>query len=121
MRGALVDYLEAQIFAACAFLEATPRIVRSSRLDVAPELRAQDRVLEILRLVGATDYVNAPGGLGLYDADAFAARGLSLNFLPPFEGESWSLLHRLATGADACRAEILAQTPKFRPSARPAA
>jgi hypothetical protein len=120
-RGPLVDYLEDQIFAACAFLEVKPKIIRSSSLDVAPELRAQDRVLEILRLVGASDYLNAPGGRDLYDADAFAGCGMTLNFLEPHLGESWSLLHRLTTDADACRAEILAQTPPLKRPERSAA
>ena len=122
MRGALVDYLEAQLLVACEWLGVGPRLIRSSSLDVPPELKAQDRVLEILRRVGASDYLNAPGGRELYDAASFEAAGMTLRFLEPYAGESWSLLHRLATDADACRAEILAQTP-VRPagSRRPAA
>jgi hypothetical protein len=110
-RGPLVDYLEAQIRVACAWLGRTPEIIRSSALGIPGHLRAQERVLEVLRLVGATDYLNAPGGRGLYDADAFEARRMKLHFLESYEGEYWSLLHRLATDPDACRSEILAQTP----------
>ena len=119
--GPLVDYLEAQLAVACGWLGAAPRMIRSSSLDVGPELKAQDRVLEILRLVGATDYLNAPGGRDLYDEDAFRVRGLRLHFLEPYAGESWSLLHRLAGDPDACRAEILGQTPSLKASQRPAA
>ena len=121
--GSLVDYLEAQLKVACEFLGVAPRLVRSSALNIAPELKAQDRVLEILRQLGAADYVNAPGGRELYDDAAFRARGVGLHFLEPHVGESWSLLHRLAADPDACRAEILAQTPDLRrsDSRRPAA
>ena len=120
-RGGLVDYLEAQLAVACDWLGVRPRIIRSSSLGVGPELKAQDRVLEILRLVGATDYLNAPGGRDLYDEAAFQARGMRLHFLEPYEGESWSLAHRLAADPDACRAEILTQTPSLRSAERPAA
>jgi hypothetical protein len=119
--GPLVDYLEAQLAVACDWLGVKPRMIRSSSLDVAPELKAQERVLEILRLVGATDYVNAPGGRDLYDEAAFQARGMRLHFLEHYEGESWSLLHRLASDPDVCRAEILDQTPALKTAARPAA
>lgn len=120
-RGPFVDYLEAQLGVACEFLGASPKMVRSSTLDVPAELKAQDRVLEILRLVGASDYVNAPGGRDLYDDAAFRARGMRLHFLEPHAGESWSLLHRLATDPDACRAEVLSQTPRISRADRPAA
>ena len=122
MRGPLVDYLEAQLLVACQWLGVQPRLIRSSALEVPPELRAQDRVLEILRRIGASDYLNAPGGRDLYDTASFEAAGLRLRFLEPYAGESWSLLHRLATDPDACRAEVLAQTP-VRPAGnqRPAA
>ena len=122
MRGPLVDYLEAQLRVACEWLAARPRLIRSSTLEVPPELKAQDRVLEILRRIGASDYLNAPGGRELYDAASFEAAGMTLRFLESYAGDSWSLLHRLAADPDACRAEILAQTP-LRPagSRRPAA
>jgi hypothetical protein len=67
----------------CRHLElATP--VRSSRsLALNPALAGQDRVLEICARLGATTYVNPPGGVELYDPAAFRARGLQLNFLRP--------------------------------------
>ena len=110
--GPLVDHLEAQIRVACRLLGLAPRLLRSSTLAIAPELRAQDRILEIVRRVGGTDYVNAPGGVGLYDAATFAEAGVSLHFLDPHQGPNWSLLHRLAVEpAKALSEEILRQVP----------
>jgi len=40
-----------------------------------------DRVLDICRREGATDYLNAEGGRALYAAAAFAAHGLRLHFV----------------------------------------
>lgn len=47
----------------------------------AGELRGLERVLEICRCEGATDYLNAEGGRELYSPAAFAARGLRLHFV----------------------------------------
>jgi hypothetical protein len=111
LEGGLADYLEAQLRVACDLLDIRPRLLRSSTLPISPELRAQDRILAIARELGATDYVNAPGGRDLYDEAAFAAAGVTLHFLTPYDGSSFSLLHRLATEpVDAIRAEIESQT-----------
>ncbi len=88
------------------------RLVRSSALGVGPELRGQARILEIASQLGATDYVNAPGGRELYDAQAFAARRIRLHFLAEWKGPTPSLLQALA-GRDPAlvAADILDQTP----------
>lgn len=44
-------------------------------------LRGQDRVLALCEALQAQVYVNASGGRALYDAQAFAARGLALRFV----------------------------------------
>ena len=106
--GGLVDYLEAQITTARDLFGFDCRLIRSSSLAIDPALRAQDRILAILKTVGATDYVNPPGGRDLYDAAAFADQGVTLSFLPDYPGPTLSLLHRLATEpVDAVRGEIL--------------
>jgi hypothetical protein len=94
--GRFVDYAARQLETAAALFGFDCTFVRSSELGIDPDLRAQDRILAILDRVGARAYVNAPGGRALYDEAAFAARGISLGFLPDHVGPSWSLLHRLA-------------------------
>jgi hypothetical protein len=59
---------------------ATPISV-SSGSRTGASLHGQDRVLEICSALGADTYVNSIGGTALYDAGAFAARGISLRFL----------------------------------------
>jgi hypothetical protein len=56
-------------------------ILAASELDRTPGLTGQERVLDLCRRLGADTYVNAPGGAGLYDGDAFAAVGIALRFL----------------------------------------
>jgi hypothetical protein len=45
--------------------------------------RAQDRILQICGRLGATTYLNAIGGTGLYHEAAFAQVGIALRFLQP--------------------------------------
>lgn len=92
----LRDYLEAQMIAIAGRLDLTPEFRRSSDLELSPDLRGQDRILAICEALGATTYVNAPGGTELYEADAFAARGITLRFLAPWSGPYDSILQCLA-------------------------
>jgi hypothetical protein len=58
-------------------------IVPSSSTYGNNELKAQERILDICRLEGATDYINAQGGVGLYDKIVFQEHGFTLSFLQP--------------------------------------
>jgi hypothetical protein len=44
-------------------------------------LSGRDRVLDICRLEGASEYVNLPGGAGLYQKDQFSKHNLELEFI----------------------------------------
>ena len=46
-------------------------------------LRGTERVLDICRREGATEYHNLPGGKSLYSAAAFADAGIELRFVEP--------------------------------------
>lgn len=94
--GRPVDYITDLLEEASRLMGLTWNVVRSSSLDVPDSFRAQDRILEIARRLGATRYVNAPGGRDLYDADAFAAAGIELRFLDPWVGPGGSILQRIA-------------------------
>jgi hypothetical protein len=100
-------YLCELVATIAANLKYRTPMVRSSTLDVAPELKAQDRVLAIVERLGGTRYVNPPGGRELYDASTFAKHGVDLRFLPPYGAAYDSILARLVTGEIAAlRAEI---------------
>lgn len=91
-----------------------PPIIMSSSLGIPENFRNQDRILEIAKRMNARHYVNAPGGRDLYDAAAFEAAGLSLNFLPDYCGHNQSMLQRLLCEDSASIAqEILQSTPVF--------
>jgi len=90
-----VEYLERGLRGVCASLGLNREITRSSNLGIPPEIRGQERILAIVKALGADRYVNASGGEALYDQEAFARRGVSLRFLKPYRGPTWSILHRL--------------------------
>jgi hypothetical protein len=55
----------------------------SSELDYDRTGSPLDKVLDICRAVGATEYVNLSGGMDLYDSEVFAKRGFRLSFTMP--------------------------------------
>ena len=95
VEGRPVDYIARLLETACGLLEVHWNVMRSSSLQVPDSFRGQDRILEICRRVGATRYINAPGGRELYDPATFAKAGVDLQFLPPFKGATGSILQRL--------------------------
>ena len=64
-------------------------LIRASTAHPRGALSGVERVLDICRREGAATYVNAPGGVHLYDPERFAASGIALEFLqPPAEPRS---------------------------------
>lgn len=76
-------------------------MLRSSELNLPPYLRGAQRILEITRRLGATRYVNAPGGRELYSAHEFEDAGVELSFLSDYIGSKTSILERLTTESHA--------------------
>jgi hypothetical protein len=93
--GSPVDYIENVLKHLVRYLGLPWRVIRSSTLDLPPALRGQDRIIEIMRRLGASRYVNAPGGRELYNPATFADAGIDLRFLQPYEGSLSSILGRV--------------------------
>lgn len=83
----LFDYLWQSIVKTRDQLGLTTRLIVSSEVPHDESLKAQDKVLAICKALGATTYVNAIGGLELYEREVFAAEGITLQFhkARPFE------------------------------------
>lgn len=106
----VVGFLENGLGMVASALGVERPVLRSSRLDIDPALRGQARVVAIANAVGATHYLNAPGGRLLYEPDAFAGAGIELEFLPPYQGSYFRLLPALLAGeAASIRIDILAR------------
>jgi hypothetical protein len=67
--------------ALCEYLTLNPEWRVSSRIDKASSLKGQGKILAICEAIGATQYINLPGGKALYDKSLFADRGIELSFI----------------------------------------
>lgn len=63
------------------YLGITTKLIVSSTLEKDCTLKGQDKVLEICKLLGATEYYNAIGGQELYSFSDFRRQGVKLSFL----------------------------------------
>lgn len=77
----LEEVLLASLRGVMHHLQMHTEVVPSSRKYGNAHLHGQDRVLDICQREGADRYVNAIGGQALYMRDAFAERGVQLQFL----------------------------------------
>ena len=93
----VTSYLHGLLADVTRVLRLEKPMLRSSTLGLDPNLHGQDRVLEIVKLLGGTRYVNAPGGRHLYDHAAFGRSGVELTFLTPYGAGMDSILTRLLT------------------------
>ena len=79
----IADLVRVSIVEIIKYLDLKVIFVPTSTHYHNQHLRGQERVLDICRLEGATEYVNAQGGRSLYDHETFAQNGLLLHFLQP--------------------------------------
>lgn len=65
----------------CEHFKIGTPIRMASTLDKDNQLRAQERVLAINKVLGADHYVNPSGGVELYDRQEFERQGIRLSFI----------------------------------------
>jgi len=107
----LIDLVMGTLRVFLNLLDLESEIVFASHISTGP-LTGQDRIIELVRRVGGTEYVNLAGGTQLYDPHVFSDQGIELSFLPPWEGDYSSILQQVETqeGADKVRLSILEQS-----------
>ncbi|WDE12077.1 WbqC family protein [Thalassomonas haliotis] len=77
----LFDFIFNSITLVLAHLGITTPLVISSSLTEVQALKAEQKIFEICRQLGAKHYINPIGGVALYDKKNFSGQGLSLSFL----------------------------------------
>jgi hypothetical protein len=77
----LSDFLYHSIATCCNYLGIKTEIIKSSCLTKDNTLRAENKILHICKIMGATEYYNAIGGQELYNRDVFMNNGIELKFL----------------------------------------
>lgn len=77
----IVDFVEFSLKEIMKYLDISTTIVRSSTLDFDKQLKSQDRILSICRLLGTDHYVNPIGGRELYSKDKFKTNNIDISFI----------------------------------------
>lgn len=67
----------------CDYLGISVDFVFSSDLSNNKLLKGKYKILDVCKMLGATDYYNAIGGQDLYDRKEFAADGILIHFVNP--------------------------------------
>ena len=63
------------------YIGITTPMIKSSGISIDHTLKSEQKVMALSEECGATTYINAIGGVHLYDKDRFKQRGLELNFI----------------------------------------
>ncbi|MDK0647981.1 hypothetical protein GNF98_13035 [Clostridium perfringens] len=74
-------YIKNSFEVICDYIGINTNLVLSSTIEKNNELRAEDKVIEICKILGGTEYYNAIGGQDLYLFENFRNSGLKLSFL----------------------------------------
>lgn len=77
----LFRYLLFSIDETCRHLGIRTRIITSSNVAIDHNLKAQEKVLALCSAMGARTYINAIGGMGLYQKERFLNEGIDLKFI----------------------------------------
>ena len=73
--------LEKQFYLVCKYLDINTKLILSSTLNKNNELRAQDKVIHICKILDGSEYINAIGGQELYSYEDFTAEKIQLHFI----------------------------------------
>lgn len=65
----------------CEYLNISTELIFSSSLEKDYNLKGQDKILSICKILQAEKYYNAIGGLNLYSSEIFKANHIELKFL----------------------------------------
>lgn len=77
----LSRYLMSSLQKVAGYLKMDTTFKISSELNKDIHLKGQDKVINICNGLEATNYINAIGGLDLYDKSSFETESITLNFL----------------------------------------
>lgn len=77
----VAEYITNSLKKISEYLNIKTEFIISSEITKNCELKGQDKVIEICKVLGSDEYYNAIGGKELYSFYDFARNGIKLNFL----------------------------------------
>jgi hypothetical protein len=79
----LSKFIQYSLLEISEFLGMDVKFIVSSEINKDTNLRGQEKILEVCKAVGATEYINLPGGRGLYEKQIFKLNNIGLSFIEP--------------------------------------
>jgi hypothetical protein len=88
----LFRFLYQSLQAVCNYLDIKTEFIISSTLAINHELKSQDKVIAICKVLQPTTYINPIGGVNLYSKEIFQQHDIALNFIQatPVEYQQFS-------------------------------
>jgi hypothetical protein len=77
----LSSYLNYSILGISEYLGVRTRIIKSSEIDKQNDLKGQEKVIHICKMLNASKYINAIGGVELYSKERFQQENIELSFI----------------------------------------
>lgn len=77
----LAKFIKYSLRQICNFLSIETTIMIASDIKKNNDLKGQDKIIEICKIIEADNYINAIGGMALYNKDFFLRQNISLNFI----------------------------------------
>lgn len=77
----LFDFIYDSLNLILEYLSVGTKIIISSTLEIDHNLKSKDKVISICKNQQASTYINAIGGMELYDKDEFIKNDIQLNFI----------------------------------------
>ena len=81
MKKNMAKYLEYAMRKVSNYLSIETELILSSAINKNDNLKGENKVIEICKLLGASEYLNAIGGQRLYSYENFSKNLIELNFL----------------------------------------
>lgn len=81
--ASLAEFLYFSLRRVCEWLGIDLKWYVSSSIKKDNSLKAQEKIIDICKSLGADHYVNLPGGRSLYDRNEFSNHGIQLSFIEP--------------------------------------
>ena len=77
----LALYIQNSLQNLCAYLNLNTKLIMSSEIVKNNDLRGENKIIDICLQLGATQYINAIGGIELYKQDNFQVKNIELKFI----------------------------------------
>ena len=77
----LFDFIYDSICNLNEYFGIKTKVIKSSELQINHDLKSKDKVIEICKCLNSDIYINAIGGVDLYDKEDFKNNGIQLNFI----------------------------------------